>query len=93
MREKGRLRFRLALRRSHLAGAGAEDEASDNPDRNLIEDDAKEEAEEKRRAGGELVHGGRLDGASASATFPFVRIEDRLRPGVVNQTCAQKGNL
>lgn len=52
------LGFRLALRRGHLAGAGAEDETSDNPDRDLVEDDAEEEAEEKNAASGELVHGG-----------------------------------
>ena len=54
MREKGRhlaLRLSPALRRGHLASAGAEDEASDNADRDLIEDDAEEEAEEKYAAG------------------------------------------
>ena len=45
MREKGRyLAFPLgpALRRGDLASAGAKDEASDNPDRDLLEDDAED---------------------------------------------------
>lgn len=64
-REKGsreRSSLRPALRRSCLAGAGAEDEASDNPNRDLAEDDAEEEAEQKHAVGGELVHGGSVTG-------------------------------
>ena len=63
MREKGRysaFRLKRAVRRGHLANAGAEDEASDNPDRDLLEDDAEEEAEEKDAASGEPVHDGRI---------------------------------
>jgi hypothetical protein len=52
-------RLRLVLRRCRLAGDGAKHEASQNPDRDLLEEDAEDEAEEKYAAGGELVHGGR----------------------------------
>lgn len=52
------LRLRLALRRGGFAGGGAQHESRQNPNRDLVEDDAGEQAQEKHGASGELVHGG-----------------------------------